>query len=291
MVKGIIYAIVAYVSWGLLAIYWKQLDHIPAVEVLAHRFVWSFVLLTVGLVISRRGGGVWKAMRQPRLVAYHAMAAVLVGINWLTYVWAVNNGHAVETSLGYFINPLVSVALGVIFLRERLRPWQWLPVGLALIAVVYLTFIYGSLPWIALTLALSFGAYGLVKKQAALGSVAGLTLETGVLWGPALAYLVWMQTRGQGAFLHQGMGVDLWLMGGGIVTVVPLLCFAAAARRIPLSWVGLLQYIAPSLQFVVGIVVFHETVTPQRWIGFGLVWIALALFAIEGGLARHRREG
>ena len=215
MVKGIIYAIVAYVSWGLLAIYWKQLDHIPAVEVLAHRVVWSFVLLTVGLVISRRGGGVWKAMRQPRLVAYHAMAAVLVGINWLTYVWAVNNGHAVETSLGYFINPLVSVALGVIFLRERLRPWQWLPVGLALIAVVYLTFIYGSLPWIALTLALSFGAYGLVKKQAALGSVAGLTLETGVLWGACPGLFGLDSNTWAGSLPPSGHGYGPLAHGGG----------------------------------------------------------------------------
>lgn len=287
MLKGILYAVIAYVSWGLLALYWKQLAQVPAVELLAHRVTWSFVLLFAGLLVSRRGAALWEAVRRPKVLAYHAVAAVLVGINWLVYVWAVNNGHAVETSLGYFINPLVSVALGVFFLRERLRPWQWLPVGLALVAVIYLTFIYGSLPWIALTLALSFGTYGLVKKQASLGTVPGLTLETAILWCPALAYLLWAQIQGQGSFLHQGLGVDLWLLGGGVVTVLPLMCFAAAARRIPLSLVGILQYIAPTLQFIVGITALDETVAPERLVGFVLVWIALGILAIEGWLARR----
>jgi chloramphenicol-sensitive protein RarD len=217
------------------------------------------------------------------------VAAVLIGVNWLTYVWAVNAGFIVETSLGYFINPLLSVLMGVVFLRERLRPWQWAPLGLATAGVLYLTLAYGSPPWIALTLAFSFGFYGLAKKTAPLGSLYGLALETGFLFLPALAFLGYAEAAGQGAFLHSGPLPDLLMIGAGVVTTMPLLLFASAAQRIPLSLVGVLQYIAPTIQFLLGVVVYHEPFTPSQMIGFGLVWIALALFAGEGLLAQRRQ--
>jgi chloramphenicol-sensitive protein RarD len=219
----------------------------------------------------------------------YALAAVLIGVNWLTYVWAVNAGFIVETSLGYFITPLISVLLGVVFLRERLRLWQWVPILLVLTGVLYLTLVYGSLPWIALTLACTFGLYGLVKKIAPLDSVGGLTLETGLLLVPALLYLLYAERAGQGAFLHLGTATDALLVGAGLVTTVPLIMFAAAAQRIPLSLVGILQYIAPTLQFLVGVLVYEEPFTSSQFIGFGIVWTALIIFGVEGTLA-HRAQ-
>jgi chloramphenicol-sensitive protein RarD len=226
------------------------------------------------------------ALRRRTLAIYLA-AAVLLSVNWLVYVWGVNAGFIVETSLGYFINPLVNVLLGVVFLRERLRPWQWVPVGLAAIGVTYLTLSYGSLPWIALTLAFTFGIYGLVKKVAPLNSLHGLTLETGMLFLPAVAYLIVAEVDGQGKFLHTGLVENLLLVLAGLVTTVPLLLFAGAARRIPLSLMGILQYIAPTLQFVLGVLVYHEVFDQTRAIGFGIVWTALVIFWGEGWLTRR----
>jgi chloramphenicol-sensitive protein RarD len=217
----------------------------------------------------------------------YLLSAVLIGVNWLTYVWAVNAGFIVETSLGYFINPLLSVLMGVIFLRERLRLWQWLPLGLAAAGVLYLTLAYGALPWIALILAFSFGLYGLIKKVAPLDALYGLTLETGILFLPALGYLVYAEAAGTAAFLHAGLGSDLLLAGAGAVTTIPLLLFAAGARRISLSLVGVLQYLAPTMQFLLGVLVYHEPFTQARLIGFGAVWIALLIFGVEGFLARR----
>ena len=214
---------------------------------------------------------------------------MLLTINWLTYVWAVNAGFIVETSLGYFINPLLSVLMGVIFLREHLRPWQWVPIGLAAAGVLYLTFAYGALPWIALTLAFSFGIYGLVKKTAPLGSLYGLTLETGILFIPAVGFLVYLQTVRQGAFLNSNPVTDLLLAGAGLVTTIPLLMFASAAQRIPLSLVGVLQYIAPTLQFLIGVLIYKEPFDQSHLIGFGIVWLALIIFWGEGFLARRAR--
>jgi chloramphenicol-sensitive protein RarD len=223
----------------------------------------------------------------PRILGIYAMAAILLSVNWLVYVWAVNAGYIVETSLGYFINPLLSVLMGVVFLRERLRPWQWVPIGLATAGVVYLTFGYGSPPWIALTLAFSFGTYGLVKKTAPLNSLYGLTLETSLLFIPALLFLLYSEMIGQGAFLHAGTVPDLLMIGAGVVTTIPLILFASATRRIPLSLVGILQYIAPTLQFLLGVLVYREPFTLTQFIGFGIVWAALLIFGVES-YANHR---
>jgi chloramphenicol-sensitive protein RarD len=284
MNKGIGYAIGAYVLWGLLPVYWKWLQRVPAPQLISHRVVWSFLFLCGVLWFSRRAAAFRAAICQPRLLRWYGVAGVLLSVNWLTYVWAVNAGFILETSLGYFINPLLSVVMGVVFLRESLRPWQWAAVGVAAAGVLYLTFAYGSLPWIALALALTFGSYGMVKKVAPLGSLYGLTLETGLLLVPALAYLLYSEAVGQGAFLHAGSLSDWLMAGAGPITAVPLLMFAASARRIPLSLVGVLQYIAPTLQFLLGTLVYHEPFTASRLTGFGIVWTALAMFAVESAL-------
>lgn len=290
MNKGIWYAIAAYGVWGLLPVYWKALQHAPALQVVSHRIVWSCVMLCGVILLSRQWREFRLAVWQPRVLGIYLVAALLIGVNWLVYIWAVNAGFIVETSLGYFINPLVSVALGVIFLRERLRSWQWLPVGLAAVGVLYLTFVYGALPWIALTLAFSFGCYGLIKKIAPLGPLYGLTLETAMLLPLALGYLLTVEWAGQGTFLHTGALSDGLMVGAGVVTSVPLLLFGSAAQRIPLSLVGLLQYIAPTLQFLIGVFVYAEPFDLARLVGFSIVWVALLIFGIEGVLAQRARH-
>jgi chloramphenicol-sensitive protein RarD len=260
---------------------------VPALQVIGHRIGWSFAVLLIYILATKQ----WQEFRSvafnAKTVGMYAVAGVLLSINWLIYVWGVNTGFIVETSLGYFINPLLSVLMGVIFLRERLRPAQWLPVGIAAAGVIYLTSVYGRLPWIALSLALSFGIYGLVKKLAPLGSLYGLTLETGIVFPAALIYLVVVQARGAGAFLHDGTSVDLFLMGAGIVTTIPLLMFASAAKQIPLSMVGILQYIAPTLQFLIGVFVYKEPFDHDHLIGFGIVWVALVIFWVENFLSNR----
>jgi chloramphenicol-sensitive protein RarD len=290
MNKGIWYGIGAYVTWGLFPIYWKWLHAVPALQLISHRILWSFVLLITFIFLSHQWS-VFRAMAlKPRVLTVYLVAAALIGINWLVYIWAVNAGYIVQVSLGYYINPLLNVLMGVVFLRERLRPSQWAPLGLAAAGVLYLNFAYGSLPWIALTLAFSFGLYGLVKKTAPLGSLYGLTLETGLLFLPALLYLLYSETTRQGAFLHSGAISDVLLVGAGLMTTIPLLMFASAARRIPLSLVGILQYIAPTLQFLLGVLVYGEPFTHTQFIGFGIVWLALILFGVEGYLASRSRR-
>lgn len=289
MNKGIWYGIGAYAAWGVLPVFWKLLQHVPALQIVSHRIVWSCVLLCAVLALSGQWREFRSAVRQPRVFGIYLGAATLIGVNWFVYVWAVNAGFIIETSLGYFINPLVSVALGVIFLRERLRPWQWLPVGLATIGVLYLTFIYGALPWIALTLAFAFGFYGLLKKVAPLGSFYGLTLETAILSPLVLIYLIAIEWVGEGAFLHTGLLTDVLIICAGVVTSVPMLLFASAARRIPLSLVGILQYIAPTLQFLIGVFVYDEPFDMERLLGFSIIWVALLIFGIEGWLT-HRAQ-
>jgi chloramphenicol-sensitive protein RarD len=289
MNRGIWYALGAYVLWGLFPIYWKWLHQVAAPQLLAHRIVWSFLLLVVVVVLSREWRSFREAIPRGRVLLVYSGAAILIGVNWLLYVWAVNAGFVVETSLGYFINPLLSVLMGVIFLREHLRPWQWVPVALAAMGMLYLTFSYGSPPWIALTLAFSWATYGLIKKTAPLGPLNGLTLETGLLLLPSLVYLGYAETIGKGAFMHSGTISNLLLVGTGLITAVPLLLFASAARRIPLSLVGILQYIAPTIQFLLGVLVYKEPFTVNQLIGFGLVWVALIVFAVEGLLAHRAR--
>jgi chloramphenicol-sensitive protein RarD len=284
MSKGILYGIGAYVCWGFFPIYWKSLRQVPATQLIGHRILWSFLLLFVVILFSRQ----WDEFRKTinfKVIRVYSIAAVLIGINWLVYVWAVNANYIVETSLGYFINPLLSVLLGVIFLKERLRIAQWIPVILASIGVAYLSYVYGRLPYIALTLSVSFGLYGLVKKISPLGSLHGLTVETGILCLPALVYLIFVESNGTGAFLHTGLTSGLLMIGAGVVTTIPLLMFATAARLIPLWVVGLLQYIAPTLQFLIGVFIYKEPFSHEQLIGFGIVWTALIIFLVENYLA------
>jgi len=290
MNSGILYALGAYVLWGLFPIYWKWLHQVPAIQVIGHRITWSFIMLMIVIFVT----GQWTKFRKTltrRVLGVYLIAGILLSLNWLVYVWGVNTEHVVETSLGYFINPLFSVLLGMVFLKERLRPWQWLPIGLATSGVIYLTWTYGALPWIALSLTFTFGFYGLVKKLSPLGSLYGLTLETGLVFLPALGYLIFVQTTGGGAFGHSGAVSDLLLVVSGVVTTVPLLMFASAARRIPLTMIGIMQYIAPTLQFLIGVLVYKEPFTRISLIGFSLVWVALIIFWVEGMVARRARKG
>lgn len=290
MKKGILYGIGAYVFWGFFPIYWKLLHHVPAIQLIGHRIIWSFLLLIVVILFTKQ----WTEFRKTvnvKVLRIYTVAALLIGVNWFLYVWAVNANFIVETSLGYFINPLLSVLMGVIFLKERLRLAQWIPVILAAIGVTYLTFVYGRLPYIALSLALSFGLYGLVKKLSPLGSLYGLTIETGILFIPALGYLIFMQVNNTAAFLNTGITSDLLMIGAGLVTTIPLLMFASAARSIPLWVVGLLQYIAPTLQFLIGIFIYKEPFSQHQLIGFGIVWAALIVFLVENYLANRTPVG
>lgn len=290
MNRGVLYALAAYGLWGFFPLYWKQLTFVPPSQQLSHRIIWSFILLLLITPITRHGRGMLKTLRTKRMVRIYAGSASLLGINWLTYLWAVQNNLIVEASLGYFINPLLNVLLGVVFLRERLRSGQWLAVGLAAIGVLYLTFVYGSLPWIGLIVATAFGLYGLVRKTAPLGSVQGLTLEMGILFVPTLTFLLFAEAKGQGAFLHSGLKANLFMVGAGVVTTIPLLFFIGAARRIPLSLLGIIQYLTPTGQFLLAVLLYNEPFTRERAIGFTLIWIALAIFAVEG-IWSQRRSG
>jgi len=287
MNKGVIYAAAAYVLWGFFPIYFKALSGVPAFQIMTHRVVWCFWVVAI-LLLALRELAALKATITKRTLLIYLGAGVLLAINWVVYVWGVNAGYVLETSLGYFINPLVSVSLGVIFLHERLRPLQWLPVGLAAAGVIYLTISYGTLPWVALVLAFSFGFYGLVKKVAPLGSLHGLALETATILLPSLAFLLVEEMRGVGAFGHASVGTTVLLALTGVVTAVPLLLFSSGARLVPLSTLGLLQYIAPTLQFFIGVFLYNEPFTRERLIGFGIIWLALLIFSTEGFLERRR---
>jgi chloramphenicol-sensitive protein RarD len=285
--SGVAYTALAYVLWGFFPIYWKFLTGISALQLTCHRIVWSCVVLLV--LIGRSSG--WKAlstaMQSSRVLGIYAAAAVAIALNWLVFVWAANRGQIVQTSLGYFINPLLSVVLGVLFFRERLRPVQWVSVGLAAAGVLYLTLAIGEPPWVALFLAASFGTYGLMKKIAPLTAVQGLALETCILFPPAAAYLIWAEFAGVGALMHSGPLRDILMFGAGPVTTGPLLLFAAGVRRIPLSLVGMLQYINPTMQILIAVFIYREPFTVVQLTGFGLVWAALAVFAAEGYIT-HR---
>ncbi len=287
MNKGIWSGIGAYFLWGFFPIFFKMLHVVPPMQIVAHRLAWSLVFLGVLVTVKKDWAGV-KAGLRPRTLFITLLAGCLLSLNWLIYVFAVNNGYILEASLGYFINPLVNVLLGVIFLRERLPLSKWVAVGLAAAGVLYLTFSYGQLPWAALSLAVTFGLYGLLKKLSPLDSLHGLTLETAILFVPALAYLLVVEIQGTGAIGHDGTLVTVLLAAAGIVTAIPLLLFSTAARMIPLSTLGLLQYIAPTLQFLVGVLMFGEEFTHQRMIGFGIIWLALLAFSLSGVYERRR---
>jgi chloramphenicol-sensitive protein RarD len=285
--KGFWNGIGAYASWGIFPLYWKLLSDVPVLQVISHRVLWSSVLLAGYVAVSGQAASLRESIRMRGVLGVYAVAAMLIGANWCLFVWAVGSGFVVETSLGYFINPLLSVLLGVFVLDEKLRPGQWTAVLLAASGVLYIAISHGDFPWISLTLATTFACYALVKKRAPLGSVHGLTIETGLLALPALAFLVWNEASGSGAFLHRPAQTNALLLCAGAVTTAPLLMFATAAQGIPMLWIGILQYIAPTLQLAIGVFVFHEPFSHEKLIGFSLVWAALALFAVEG-IAAHR---
>ncbi len=287
MSKGILYAVAAYVAWGVLPIFWKSLHAVPAGQILTNRVVWTVFFLLI-LISVTRDWTEFRAAITPKTILSYGAAGVLLGINWLGYIWGVNAGYIVETSLGYFINPLVSVMLGVIFLHEKLPVRQWVPVGLAALGVLYLTISYGSPPWLALMLAFTFGLYGLVKKTSPLGSLHGLTLETAALIVPSIGYLLIMESRGTGVFGHAPPLTNLLLVMTGVVTALPLLLFAAGTRRNQLSTMGFLQYISPTMQFLIGIFLYGEAFTHSRLIGFGIIWVALIIFS-AGGVISYRK--
>ncbi|MEA2412193.1 MAG: chloramphenicol-sensitive protein RarD [Thermoleophilaceae bacterium] len=285
---GVVYGLAAYLLWGLFPLFFPLLKPAKPVEILAHRIVWSLAAVVVVLAATGSMRSLRAVLRDRRKFKLLSAAAVLIAINWGTFIYAVNSDHVIESSLGYFITPLVSVAFGVFFFRERLRQWQYAALGLGAIAVALLAIDYGRPPYIALILALSFGTYGLLKKLADVGAAESLALETLVLLVPALVYLVALEVSGGGTFAHRGADHVLLLMAIGPVTAVPLLFFAGAVTRVPLTVMGMLQYLAPVLQFLVGLTIVGEAMPATRWIGFGLVWIALVVLSIDGLRASRR---
>ena len=285
--KGFWYGFAAYVSWGLFPLYWTVLQPAGATEILAMRVVCSLLFIAVLLSAVHRWSQLRDLVADRRRLLIVSVGAVMIAINWGTFIYAVNSGHVIETALGYFINPLVLVAMGVLLLGERLRPAQWVALTLAAVAVVGLTIDYGRPPYIALTLAFSFGTYGLMKKRAGVGASEGLALETAILAPLALAWLVWLQVDGQAAFGHEGWVNTALLLGTGVVTTIPLLLFGGAATRIPMTTLGLLQYIAPVMQFMFGLWLFDEDMSTARWVGFSLVWVSLLLLTADSVRRRH----
>jgi chloramphenicol-sensitive protein RarD len=287
MRSGIIYAALAFFCWGLFPIYFHALGEVPPLQILAHRMLWSLAFLLVVLLLRRQ----WKwlnVVRQPRVFFSFMLSALLLSANWLVYIWSVANHHVIEASLGYFINPLVNIVLGYLILKERMRPLQWAAIGVAALGVGWLTWQAGTVPWIALFLALSFGGYGLLRKTAALGPLEGLSFETIVLFPLAAGYVIWLTVQGQNVFINTASDTTRWLLiMAGPLTAIPLLLFATGARKIPLSILGLLQYLSPTLQFLLGVLLFKEAFTADRLVGFALIWGALALFAGEGLLRRQ----
>ena len=278
---GVGYGLAAYLIWGLFPLYWPLLAPTPAIQILAHRMVWSLVVVGVVLVVRRRWAFVAALRSDPHRLGLLVLAAIMISVNWGLYIWAINAGYVVESSLGYFITPLVVIALGVVVLKERLRRAQWTAVGVGFVAVVVISIGVGHVPWIALGLAASFGSYGLAKKLAQTPPLDGMAVETSVMALPAIGFLVYVQAHGTGSFGHIAVGTDLLLISSGAVTVVPLLCFAAATRRVPLTIMGLMQYATPVLQFAIGVGIRHEKLPPSEFAGFALVWVALTILGIS----------
>lgn len=278
---GVIYAGSAFLIWGLGPIYWKALGGVPALEIIVHRVVWSFLLLFVSIVLGRFWTDFINALKDIRIVLTLSLTAVILAFNWLLYVWAVNHNHMLQGSLGYYINPLVNVVFGVLFLRERLRPAQILAVLLAAAGVLYLSVSYGKFPWIALALASSFGLYGLIRKVAPVGPLVGLTIETLLMTTPAAAYLIYLWVEGSASFPGGSVRIDLLLLGTSVLTAVPLTLFAAGAKRINLSTVGLLQYIAPTGMYLLAVFYYHEPFSMAQIWTFIIIWVALAIYSAD----------
>ncbi|MER2599381.1 MAG: EamA family transporter RarD [Caldilineales bacterium] len=281
MKKGPVLAALSYLMWGFFPIYWHRLSHVGAVEILLHRIIWSFIVVVVMLLFRRRWEWLRDNLRHPARLRVFVFTALLLAVNWLVYIWANNNGHIVEASLGYFINPLVNVVLGMVVLHEHMRRGQLIAIGIAAAGVLFLLLVAGGWLWISFALAFSFGIYGLLRKTARLGSLEGLSVEMAVLTLPALAGMLFLFREGQVVFGATDAVSNTLLAFSGVVTAVPLLLFAAGARQVPLSTLGLLQYIAPTLQFSIGVLLYHEPFDHLRLIGFGLVWLALLLYWLE----------
>lgn len=287
---GALFAFIAFLIWGLSPIYWKALHDVGAFEIILHRIVWSFVFLMPLVCLSRRWVEFKKTIKSPKMLSILLITSILVGGNWLIYIWAVNNGRVLQASLGYYINPLVNIVLGMVFLRERLRRAQTLAVILATLGVLNLTFRYGAFPWVSLALAFSFGIYGLVRKVAAVGALVGLTVETLLLTVPAGIWVLHLHRIDSGAFLNSGLMTDLLLMGTGILTATPLLLFNLGAKRITLATLGFIQYTAPTGMLVLGIAVFEEPFTRIQAVTFALIWTALAIYSWDTARANRNPD-
>lgn len=285
---GIVYILGAYALWGVMPLYVRALHGVPSLQIVAHRIVWAALLLVGFVLASHRLGFIQQLVQRPRIAWTFVASSVALSLNWLIYIWAVGEGRVVDASLGYFINPLFSVLLAVVVLKERLRALQWLAVGVAGLGVLWLALLARQLPWIGLTIAVSFGTYGLLRKTASIDALGGLTLETVLLLPLALGYLVYLAFTPQGMFVGGGPTLIALLLAAGPLTAIPLLAFAAGARRIPLSLVGILQYLSPSLQLAIGLVVFHERLPFAKLVGFALIWLAVALYSLEGLAFRAR---
>jgi len=277
---GLLFGVSAYTLWGLFPIYWPLLKPANPLEIVSHRAVWTLVFCFIILALTKTLKSTLLLLKRPKIVAGLFLGSILISINWIIYIYAANNEHVVEASLGYYINPIVVIATGVIVLKEKMRPLQWLAVGIATIGVAVLTIDYGRLPWIALGLALSWGSYGLVKKQLGLGALEGLSIETLLSSGFYLAYLIWLGNSGDGHFTYS-LSLTLLLIGGGAVTAIPLLLFNGSTNRLPLTLIGLLQYITPTIQFCIGVWYYNEDMSTARWVGFLIIWVALMSLAID----------
>ncbi|WP_456695704.1 EamA family transporter RarD [Aeromicrobium sp. P5_D10] len=287
--RGVAYGIGAYLCWGFFPLYWPLLDPAGPLEILAHRVVWSMILVLVLVTVAGKWGAMAAIAVDRRLMLILSAASVVMALNWGGFIYGVTTGHVIETSLGYFINPLVTVLLAVFVLKEKLRPAQWSAVVIGTVAVVVLTVDYGRLPWIALLVAFSFAAYGFLKKTADLGAFEGLGMETAILFPLAVAFLIFLQVHDDLVFGHHGPANATLLIGTGIVTAIPLLLFSAAATRLSLTSIGVLQYLGPVIQFITGLTIFDESMTSARWVGFVLVWTALVIFTVDA-LRNHRRN-
>jgi len=279
---GMLSAALAFALWGVFPLFFRRLAMLPAGEVLAHRIVWSLAFVLIVLGVRRQWSWLRPLLGRPRVLAAFAASALLLAVNWLTYIWSVNHGHVIDASLGYFITPLVNVLLGYTVLHERPRRGQWVALALATAGVVWLTVQAGQLPWIALVLAASFGSYGLLRKVAVLGPLEGLALEAMLLAPLAIAALLFWQLQGTGSFPLADTATNLWLLAAGPITAVPLLLFAAGARRISMTTLGLMQYIGPTIQFGLGVWLFGEPFAGARLAGFGFIWVALVVYSLEG---------
>ena len=277
---GLLFGISAYSLWGAFPLYWPLLEPANPLEIVSHRAIWTLVFCFIVLAATKALKSTLATLKRPKIAARLFLTSLLISINWLVYIWATNNGHVVEASLGYYINPLIIIGFGVILLKEKMRPLQWVAVTIASIGVLVLTIDYGRLPWIALTLAVSWGSYGLIKKQLGLGALEGLAIETFISAFFYLGYLIYIGNQGTGQFGHH-WGLTLLLMSAGAITAIPLLLFNGSATRLPFTTIGLLQYITPTLQFSVGVWIRHEDMPTARWVGFLIIWVSLTTLAID----------